>query len=316
MKTVSFLALEAFSYQLEPVISLLRSDYRHQVEFIPQSDLNESLDRFSLNTDLIVTVHSIGDGLSEFLNMARNSGILSLTIQDGIIEHCHAWLKPRSRNFYRPILTDKIAVMGSFSRDILIAWGAEPNSIAITGLPRMDYLPEIPAPFGDSLLLTCANTPFYDDDTKMHFKQFMMHLINELETRHIDYVARLPKSVYELLEYRIPKESYSDSSDRRSLREDLSRSSAVLTTMSTVALEAMACHRPTAIINPENMTQYFHTPWTISSTDQASTVISELLSVPAEKMIFQNYVLGQHLRIDNSSTDRVCQLINTMLLES
>lgn len=316
MKKVGFLIKEGYFYQVDLVIEYLKSYCGFDIIKIPLKNLNNeiNLSEDQLKVDIIVTIHSIGKGLSRLFKFLKEKNIPTLTIQDGIIDHTHCWLREKSKNRYRPILTDKIAVMGNFSRGILEVWNNKSSSIVETGIPRLDYLSKLKEPAkSKQVLLTCANTPFYDERSKQSFKEIMLEIIKELEYSGLPYIVRLSNNIIDLLDNEVIKNKISDLSNKSTLKNDLENSSVVLTTMSTVAVEAMACNRPTVIINPNNQTQYIQTPWTISNKDHINGVVLEIQSVPKEKMLFQRYILSQHLSNNGIATQKVCELIEIMV---
>jgi len=100
--------------------------------------------------------------------------------------------------------------------------------------------------------------------------------------------------------------------NHHTITEDIKNSSAVITSISTVALEAMAMGRPVAILNYCGETVYHRTPWEICGQNHIPSVIKELLVPPSAKLLFQNQLLADYALCDGSATSRVITLINNM----
>ena len=101
-----------------------------------------------------------------------------------------------------------------------------------------------------------------------------------------------------------------------SICEDLKNSDVVITTPSTVLLEAMIAKRPVAIIDYTNNPSYIQTAWSITHVEQIENTLNELLQVPKEKMNFQNVSLSDSLQLKESANKRMIELIEKMSLHS
>ena len=310
---IQFLLMESLRSQVESLAEEISHRPNLSVNYTLVEDVHQPVNLDVSQVSVLVTVHSIGQGIADCLKRARQAGVRSLTIQDGIIEYSHCWRRPRSRNRYRPVLSDRIAVMGRFSRDILASWGNDKDAIHITGLPRFDQYPALRSapPTKSHVLVTCANTPFQGRDERESFVDLMNAIGAELNRRQLRWTARLPKSVLACLSSDF-EGVFSNASMRKGAETDIAASTCVISTMSTMVVEAMAVEKPTAIVNPSNETLYLHTPWTISCRAHISTVLDELLNPPAPKLALQCMVRDYHLVCDGKSSQRLADLITAM----
>lgn len=238
---------------------------------------------------------------------------------DGIIEYAHCWRIAKSRSRYRPVLSSVIAVMGRRTAEILARWGNPRETIEIVGSPRFDSYAHTAAtnPPPQSILLTCANTPFWDHESERNFAEGFSDVAAALRERGVDYTVRLPAAAQRaLVDSSFENATCTDASTRRGLADDIRSAGAVITTMSTVALESMALGRPTAVLNYPNESSYLHTPWTITHKDQIDCVIDELLAPPPPKLEMQDLELREHLVNDGQATARVVALVRRMLGEA
>jgi len=96
------------------------------------------------------------------------------------------------------------------------------------------------------------------------------------------------------------------------LAEVVEQVDAVITTPSTVMLEAMRLGRPVAALDYHNVPRFVPTAWTISARDHIPQVVAELLNPPAAKMAFQRDCLADCL-CDGIAANRVALLIQKMI---
>ncbi len=87
---------------------------------------------------------------------------------------------------------------------------------------------------------------------------------------------------------------------------------AVITTPSTVLLEAMLAQRPVAALDYHNRPRFVATAWTASAPSHLPELVGELLDPPASRMLFQAECLRDSLRVDGPAAPRVARLISEM----
>ena len=104
-----------------------------------------------------------------------------------------------------------------------------------------------------------------------------------------------------------------ETSIRKSLKEDLQSSSAVITMPSTVMLEAMYAHKPVALLDYTLSPHYVPAGWTMSSRYQILPIINELLDPSTAKVSFQQTVLADALQTKESASARMVNLVNKMV---
>jgi hypothetical protein len=88
---------------------------------------------------------------------------------------------------------------------------------------------------------------------------------------------------------------------------------AVITTPSSVQLEAALHGVPVAVLDYHNSPQFTPMAWTISAPQHIGPVVSELLSPPPGKLFVQNALLDDALWRQSPAVDRMVQLITTMI---
>jgi len=328
MREITFFIDPGLEYQLASVMNALSLDTALKTKILHRDQwLTYDFSRCAV----AVTTDSIGPDIARVMKRAKDAGVPSLTIQDGIIEYEHCWKKRLDR--FRPLLTDRIAVFGDFTKKILISWGTSEDKIDVTGCPRFDGYTKLDKalPSKPCILLTSANTPFMDDVTKEEFRDSFLMIAKALTSIGIDFFIRLNKEKTVNLFLNEPnvikrlrqnKHSVADrilkrlNINQRTIAQDIQCVSAVITSVSTIALEAMAFERPVAIFNFSGETTYHKASWEIAGSHQIQKVVQELLSPPPPKILFQHQLFNEYVRDDGQASQRVADIIVSMMSHS
>ena len=269
--------------------------------------------------DIVVTVHSTKPELEPAFAALRARGVPTLTLQDGIIEHRHSTNGVGGKRRYRPLLTDHIAVFGRASADILASWGVAPERITVTGSPRFAASVEGP---GRGLLLTTANRPTHSRRQLASLYRLMARVLEACEAEDVPVRWRpgrslvpgrmnAPETLEDRLEADVAARFGALTPSRGALADDLTACAAVLTTPSTVALEAMAVGRPTGHLEWDDETIYLNPPWRVRRSSDLRAVVRQMMDPPPLKMAFQEATLAYQLERDDPA-GRAARLIAHM----
>ncbi len=198
-------------------------------------------------TARVVVVKDTRTYLSLFaLRQARRLGAATVLVMDGIVEYRNTYLNPRAGpDFLRPAPVDVIACAGETDRRLLEGFG---NHAVATGLPRLAaFLPSPPPPppaTTGAVLVATANQPCFGDHERARLVRSLTRLRAALEARGVPVIWRLTGGLEGDLG--LP----SDNSPPVPLREALAQAAAVITTPSTLLVEAMLAGRPAALLHP------------------------------------------------------------------
>ncbi|QYK48620.1 MAG: glycosyltransferase [Phycisphaeraceae bacterium] len=209
-----------------------------------------------LHTPSVVVVKETQSPLSRWaLREAHLSGATSVLLMDGVLEYRNTFHNPFvESNFLHPALAQIVACSGPMDEALLKSWG---NDAVATGLPRIHAafpspLPTPPASAHPTILIATANKPAFNAEERSRLLDAMLLLQQELHRRHLCPIWRLTGG----LEIDLGVQN-----DTRSLRDCLADAAAVLTTPSTLAIEAMTAGRPTMLIHPHPGPLWQRTPW-------------------------------------------------------
>jgi hypothetical protein len=249
---------------------------------------------------------------------ARRMGIPTLYVMDGIIEWRHEWENPRwnSREgvpYNQPVTTDKIACLGWQSARTLEAWG-NVGKCEIVGAPRFDHYLCQPVRHREHdgckrLLIMTANTPGFTPEQLALVERSLLDVKEYLEAqsdwapiwrvrRGLDVKLGLSHGFAELRD--------------KPLRAALAEADAVLTTPSTVLLEAMLAGVPAGLLDYTNSPPYVPAAWMVTAPQQIDPVLRDLVHPPARRLVFQDEVLHNCLECRTPATPRIRRLIEVM----
>jgi len=291
--------------------------------FIKLIDNPEKIKPLLKQTKLFITWRHFIEKERELFFKCRNNNIPSLLLADGILEWNNIWYSSTKPDVtpgsnYQPILANKMSCLGRSQARLLEAWGNK-NKCEIIGSPRFDkYLKvkkrkrDITKPF--RILIATAKTPAFD---KQHLNLVMKSLKDiktwlqtnqQINNIKIEPVWRLTQELHLKLNV---KNNLANLLNNE-LLTTLKNVDAVITTPSSLMLEAFLLKLPVAIINYKNTPLLTPAVWEITSRSHIKDIILELISPSAKKMLLQETILNDSLECSSPSWKRLYLLIKKM----
>ncbi|MEZ6243885.1 MAG: hypothetical protein R3B57_12685 [Phycisphaerales bacterium] len=217
------------------------------------------------------------------IRAARAAGVPTLLLMDGIVEWRNTHANPHvDAKFLRPAPVDLVACAGWIDRAILRSmW----NDARATGLPRLAHSGERP-PLGDRLLIATARRPAFSEAEHERVRWALQRLAHAVERLGVPTTWRIAGRLAE--EIGVER-------DTAPLAESLRRARAVMTTVSTLMIEAMGAGRPTAIIHPHDSPLWHPALWVWrASSDNAdpAPVIENLFEAEHADLVAQDRTLA------------------------
>ncbi|MBE0542930.1 MAG: hypothetical protein IH623_16410 [Verrucomicrobia bacterium] len=271
--------------------------------------------------DLLVTASCDSYESSGCVDKARQMSIPSLYLMDGIIEWRNQWENPRfgmggGTPYNQPVTTDKVACFGWASARTLEAWGAM-GKCELVGAPRFDHYitrPVCRTPHGGPkrLLIATANTPAFTQEQMSLVEASLTELAAFLKQQTAwEPVWRLRRGLDEKLNLT----DCFPNLRQQSLRDAFEQVDAVLTTPSTLALEAMLAGLPTGVLDYTNSPQYLPAAWCITAQAQIAGALRELEQPSSRRLNFQAEILYNHLECRSAAQPRLVALAEAMIAE-
>jgi len=275
------------------------------------------------NPDVVVTI----DDRSPFgktVNVVSGSlGVPTLIIQHGIVA---------DHPIYGPICSDKMAVFGDAFKDALVKRGVNPEDIVVTGQPRFDVLVntkydkkwiyeklDINKEKG---LIVFASTDLSDDEREMTVRELFIAM-QQFPDKQL--IIKPHPSDDGVMFVELVRKFNSDAIVVHDyLYELLSACDVLITTWSTVGLEAMILDKPIIVINLMNrpdMTSYVESGAAVevNKPGTLSGIIEQILyddaTIQRIKEGRDQYVSDYTFMSDGKASERVTKLIREMIVE-
>lgn len=284
-----------------------------------------------MHFDVLVThMHYRWDELACLRKTMEESKTAVLVMADGILEYRNSWLNPKVPigSMLRPAFAHKIAAIGLGQARLLETWG-NLGRCEVVGLPRLDSLIDqhgwrgndgnLPAEASSGsesssikLLICSATTPAFDDQqwqvTLQAFTELHAEIDhwNEIQQIQVEPTWRVAREITEAI-------GLPASESKVGLHEAINAADAVITTPSTIQLEAMICRKPAILLDYFSTPNYVSSAWNIQQKDHVHKIFQCLCaSENPGRNNFQDFLLREQLWIFDSATERMLQLIRSM----
>ena len=302
------------------IITPLERDPRIKISFVHPNDFK--FEQFQ--GEILLTVSDWRPEIAQILVEAKKKRIPSLLFQDGTLDwiiqnHGDAYGGNGGPTHFQPILTDKIAVMGSQSARVITSWN-DVTKIEVTGSPILQQeindakvFNQINKPVNANqvkVLITSPRLGWFCEDHKHAFVAALKDLKSFFEhNKQFFPTWRLSRNLSEL----VGVNNEMKEKESRELVPLIQQSDLVISAQSTVVVEAMLHNKPVAIIDYLNSPQYYPSAWFITSKTQIEPTIMSMLKKEPNRMLFQQQQLADILVLHEDSIQRSVDLILNMI---
>jgi glycosyltransferase involved in cell wall biosynthesis len=248
------------------------------------------------------------------LRAARAAGACCVLLMDGIVEHRNTFANPRSgADFLRPAPVDVVACAGANDAAILRELG---NDAVATGLPRLAGVERAPLPAARRALVATALHPCFDDGERAALVGALQRVGAALDDLGVAADWRLTGGLEEVVgcgggagatgaatgtsgaRANRGEKAGGAGAPELALGALLARSSFVISSPSTLLVEAMLAGRPTAMLFPFEAPQWPRAPvvldqQTLADRGALRAAIEELAARGAELEARQREALAR-----------------------
>ena len=257
----------------------------------------------------------------------KDNGVPTIYLVDGILEWRNAWenspQEPACPFTMRPVLCDKVAVIGHSQARVLSSWN-NGGKIEVVGIPRLDTWTERWRSGQKSsedqsstfrVLVTTAKTPGFTPDQIETTARSLADLKSwfdandSINGRSIEVTWRLTAG----LEDHIGVSNELSDLSGTELQDSIAHCDAMITTPSTAMLEGMLQHKPVAILNYHHCPTYVPAAWNIHGSRAIDAVLRQLADPAEECLHYQQSILADTLQVAETASERLIQLIHSML---
>lgn len=267
---------------------------------------------------LIVThYHYQTPEVSVLRRLRQENRVPILILSDGILEFRNTWDHPGlpAGSIFQPIMGHKLATIGQSQARVVESWGNPVGSCEVIGLPKCDPLigrtrrirpHDEPA----QVLVCTARTPGFTSAQKYQVERSLRDLKEWFDrTDRCVPIWRLT----DRLDRRIGVKQTRNNTSGIEMHDLLRQIDAVVTTPSTVMLEAAMHDLPVAKLDYNNCPSYVPAAWNITAPKHISAIMESLLCAPAAYMTYQLNVLHDALECSTPATPRLLWLMERML---
>jgi len=222
--------------------------------------------RVRMGTRVVVVTDVLDPRCIRALRMARKVDARTVLVMDGLVEWRNTFANPRvGEGFLRPAPVDVVCCSGLADARTLTALG---NTARPTGLPRIDarFTQSFPLNEHAPVLVATANTPAFNDDER---ERLVLALTDLKQAAHWSR-TRLVWRLTDGLADEIDVENHTGP-----LEEALAGCSAVITTPSTLMVEAMRAGRPCAILHAHETPIWSPAAWVWQPIERSAQTGSE-----------------------------------------
>jgi hypothetical protein len=268
------------------------------------------------NIDAIIISDEWAPEVRACIASCKLRGIPVFHILDGVIRWKNLFENPRSlvpengTPFMRPLMSDVTFVMGDLQAAVLRWLGN--SMICVSGLPRFANYDPKSCSHGDHpqprLLLASSNRPWYTESQRDFFIPAFQRLLDVLKRD----CARLDVPLHCRLSPLVEWENIEPAwlGPHPPFHEQLQSCSAIITTPSTIAVEAMLLGIPTLIFDPWADPILTPSPWVADDANAVSTLLPSLLSPSKERASLQDFILNLTVRDSRNSTELIVNVIS------
>ena len=272
---------------------------------------------------VITHLHYRWEEITVLRRIVEADRIPVLVLADGIIEYRNTFENPGVGDgaVFQPLVGHKLACLGRSQARWIEAWG-NVGKCEVVGLPQMDHMLREretaagPPPVAEDefrLLVSSARTPFFNDQQRQETMRAFGDLratlegMTQIDGRKLHVQWRVSQAVID--ELQLP----ADENARVPLQTVLEKTDAVISTPSTVQLEAALNQLPTAVLDYHNCPHFVPAAWSISCRDQMDATMRELAHPNPAKMLVQEALLHDNLYCRPDAADRMIRLVECMV---
>jgi hypothetical protein len=249
---------------------------------------------------------------------SRKLGIPVFHIIDGVVDWRTTFTDPQYQmdhggiQLFQPMLADHVFAMGPLQK-YLLHWLGNKN-IHASGLPRLDVLPRRACrkgPCGNTptLLVATANTPSSTEN--------QMEILLESLASLLSALSATSKEGKHTIQYRVSQRIEDTlgvtGNGGESAEEALSKADALITTPSTLAIEAMLMGVPTLIFDPFALPTLTPSAWYATHWSSVMSSLDSLLAPSDDYAELQDLMVGMTITPGVVSSKEISNVIQQVI---
>jgi hypothetical protein len=235
-------------------------------------------------------------------------GIKTVLCSDGIFDFSNAFHNIMHRKYglvqFHPVLQDYFICVGKIEAEYF----SSEEIVAMDYMPKrmISELDPLPFPVEDRVLVTTANTAYFNDEEYGRLLKLMSGIIHQLRIKRIEFSVRIfDERLLRDLSIGFGDQLTNDL--KGGFEETLSRYSSVITTPSSIAVVSMFHRRPTALLIYRDSPMFLQSGWLIPSEEVFLSLLSSFLSKDKGRMEIQSR-LFENYSAEHGLTERILEV--------
>lgn len=292
-------------------IDLYKLTRNFEVSFLEEYALftNYAIKRLLLNVDLIIYITYKNIYYNYIVILANKLGIKTLSLVDGVLEWNNLYNNPKLNIYkykqYNPILSSYSLVIGDEQLKYLSC--LNPKTECYKFIPKRmkmqkNLLKENNIKY--DILITTANTPYFNEEEK----QLLVVLITNIVENLVDCYNVVFRIFDDELLANLPNNILNKKDG--TFQEILNEVSIVITTPSSIVLEAMQNDKPTAQIIYRSSPLFFQSGWLITDMVNIEDTIKDMFLMDERRMEFQRIEVIKQLNVESDEISIIKNILD------
>lgn len=243
--------------------------------------------------DIVVSTLSHNVYLNYIIRRARNRGVTTVLLVDGIFEYSNSFSNPFLKNFtgvlYRPNFHEYILVASDkIARNVISFGGGKVRPIINRRVWDGSSKPNDMVVDSGNVLITTANSPCFSKQEFDDLVDMIKEVVKALELQSIDYAFRIFDS--ELSAALNIKNNKNDIG--RGMDEIIQEYTHFISTPSSICLKVMSASKPLAQFIYRDAPSPFLSGWTFFPGMKFGTAVANFMKPDIERLNYQSSVVA------------------------
>ncbi|WP_113928352.1 hypothetical protein [Bacillus sp. P14.5] len=310
MKKILFLEDKSY-YQDLGILEKVDNNKNYTLEF-------NGIRKYKISIEKLKKYHCVvslfyTNPVSNFIIIkAKQQNIKTILISDGVFDFSNAFNNRMQLKYglklFHPII-----------HDIFLSVGKQEKNYFGKGVRAIQFLPKkvintkvrIPLPNVNKILITTANTAYFNETEKELLISILKRIIQELDSKGHQYFFRIfDENIINALNVK-PINNQVEGS----FEQALANADYVITTPSSISINAMYHNRPVAHLQYRDLPIYLQSAWVISGSYPIGKTIKSMLEKEEDRLKIQNNILEQYL-VQNTPSEVFEDAIHSEIINS
>ena len=241
--------------------------------------------------------------INDVICLAKSKKVNTVLLVDGVLEWSNTYQNPRNRGvLYQPIIHDYVGCCMPDQVPRIKKWNPSAEVFLYRNYRLApDCVKRSVHEERYDFLITTAVTPYFNDDEQKRLTDSLNTIIRIIEEERYSYCLRIfDEKLLSSLEF-----NHGINIKSSPFQTLLSEVKCVISTPSSICVEAMSAGKPTAQIMYRDSPLFFQTGWLILGQCTLTNTFGDMMNRNKDRMLFQN----EEVQFLNEAPDLECVLV-------